>query len=136
MRTMKEAIGLLKEEIRSLAAQSREIQARRRLLREQGPATGPERSSLWVEKKMLGQSARYAILAAGLLRERPYRRMERKTENDAPASEYLIWRAVCEALGVVERGKYVSMPQEHGKYIRAWLAVPDAAPAQIAEAAE
>jgi hypothetical protein len=63
------------------------------------PETGPERYSLWADKRATGHEARHCILAMGLLKERPYLSMEPACHEDHKPSCGYILDLIHEALG-------------------------------------
>lgn len=72
VRTVRTALGYMKEHIKSRMADSRRV-------REQiHAAKGMERWHLWNEKRDIGSSARDCLLAYGCLRGRPYATIEVK----------------------------------------------------------
>ena len=71
-RTVKAALGFMKEHVKRLAEDSRGV-------REQIHASrGINRWHLWNKKRGIGESARDCLLAYGCLRGRPYATIERK----------------------------------------------------------
>ncbi len=58
------------------------------------PETGPERYSLWDDKREAGEHARYLLLAYGALRGRSYARVEPKCAENNKPSAYMIWNAM------------------------------------------
>lgn len=63
------------------------------------PETGPERYSLWNEKREAGFEARHCLLAIGLLKDRSYQSMEPKCFDDHQPSCSYILSLIHEALG-------------------------------------
>lgn len=95
---MKSAILNLKQEVKVYAADG---QAIRRKIQGLGkaPETGPERSSLWEEKRGVGAEARHSLLAYGLLRGVSYKTMESKVREGNEPSASLILDRIHWALG-------------------------------------
>jgi len=95
---VKTAITELKNKVKDLAAEGTRIRGEIRTLAwtddnppRRRPETGPERSSLWEDKRYVGFSARLTLLAYGLLRGLPYKAMEPacREGNEPPCSSIL-----------------------------------------------
>lgn len=76
-RTAHPSIAPLRAAIRATEDQSRALRARTTTLRRGGPATGPARHALQLERWATGVEARHLLLALAFARGRPYRRAER-----------------------------------------------------------
>lgn len=135
MKDLKIAVGKLREEINALAKESRALADQRRVLKAQGPSTGPERSALWGKRKAIGWQARSAILASGLLRGRRYRSMEQRCERIPYAGAIALRLMQAHGLADENTKPWHESVSPFEKYVAAWLAEkPEGA--ELPEAAE
>lgn len=128
----------LRTEIRDLEARSRALRAEIASLR--GPATGPARHALWLQKQALGRDTRAALLALAFVRGRAYR----STEPIARTEPH--WRAIaarllgCETWPKDDRGNLIHAQWMSvlttARDVERWCkGAPEAAPAPAEAAA-
>ena len=129
---MNDQIRKLKQEIIALASEGKQIHARVIQLRAQAD-TGPERESLWKDKRAIGTQARCRLLAYAYLRGVPYRAVETNAvEGNIPWVGYIaphVHPGYDKLPPVGERG-------EIAKAIKDWLKIGkvESAPAEASNA--
>jgi hypothetical protein len=106
-------------------ASGHRVEGKKSLKKFRRPETGPERYSLWDEKRSVGSGARIYLLLYGMLRGRPYLSIEKKCD-EAP-SAYLLGITVAQVLG---------QDRATQKDIQAWLDGGEAPSLAGREAAE
>jgi hypothetical protein len=79
------------------------------------PETGPQRASLWVDKRWVGSNARVYFLLLGLLRGRPYKTIEAKCHPWNKMGSGLLYKTLG---NVLDKGLMVHFPETA---IKAWL---------------
>lgn len=116
-------IARLRSAIRTQESLSRDLRAQVNTLRSGGPATGPQRHALHMERQAIGQETRLSLLALAMVRGRAYRSQEPKADS-TPAAFYL----ACRALGAVpyEPGSWKRTPaadiaQTHAATVAEWV---------------
>lgn len=106
-------------------ASGHRVEGKKALKKYRRPETGPDRYSLWDEKRGVGSGARIYLLLYGMVRGRTYQSIERKC--DEPPSSYLLW---------INLAKLLGQDRTTQKDIQAWLDGGEAPSLAGREAAE
>lgn len=118
--TKYEALSALKSEIKSRASESRELNS---LIR---ASSGEERHGIRLQKRRIGENARWLLLAYAWLRGRPYLQVEQRCNREAlPGVLLSVKFRLKEVLGE-------NLPEDILQSLYAWSAALEA-PAQAAE---
>jgi hypothetical protein len=106
--TMK-AIQVLKQQVRSLAEQGKNLAASAR------SSSGMDRHQWWLEKRKLGTDARYALLAYACIRGVPYKVAEQRCRQYNEPSPTKVFEVMTTALGADLAATWSPEP------VKAWL---------------